>query len=271
MTAVRTFTSSVKESMISGGATPATPPSRRARAFYTGCVLGIEILHRDAHLLVVTKPAGLLTVPGIGAERQDCLIARVQRDFPAARIVHRLDRATSGVIVVALDAETHRALSHLFHERNVKKTYVAVVGGIVAEEEGEIDLPLRLDIEHRRRSHSPLYIVDHELGKASMTRWSVVSRSSELHSPTARGAQGERGHEGTSIPSTRLELHPITGRSHQLRVHLSAIGHPIFGDDIYAPPDVRDATARLMLHAESLEFTHPCTGEPLRCVAPAPF
>lgn len=207
----------------------------------------MRILHHDRHLVVVDKPAGLLSVPGIGPEKADCLVARLQAAAPGARIVHRLDFDTSGVIVLALDADTHRELSRQFQDREVRKRYVAVVGGHVAGESGEIDLPLRKEAMGSARQ-----IVHPTEGKPSVTRWRVLER---LEDP----------------PRTRLSLEPLTGRSHQLRVHCLAIGHPILGDPLYAPPDLRDAAPRLMLHAEMLEFTHPATGERVCVEAAAGF
>lgn len=216
-----------------------------------------EILFHDEHLLALDKPPGLLTVPGIGPGRQDCLIARVQRTFPTARIVHRLDRDTSGVILLALDAETHRELSRMFHDREVRKTYVAIVAGTLATEAGEINLPMRKDLDAARATGVPRHIIDHEQGRPAETHWRVMKRWAA--SPTV------------PLPVSRVALQPITGRSHQLRVHMSAIGCPILGDDIYAPPAIRDAAERLLLHAESLQLADPWSAAPLRFTAPCPF
>ncbi len=207
----------------------------------------MRILLHDRHLVVVDKPAGLLSVPGIGPEKADCLVARLQATAPGARIVHRLDFDTSGVIVLALDADTHRELSRQFQDREVRKRYVAVVAGHVAGDSGEIDLPLRKEAMGSARQ-----MVHPTEGKPSVTRWRVLER---LENP----------------PRTRLSLEPLTGRSHQLRVHCLAIGHPILGDPLYAPPEWRDAAPRLMLHAEMLEFTHPATGERVCVEATAGF
>lgn len=203
------------------------------------------ILYHDERIIVLDKPTGLLSVPGIGPGKADCLAARVAAAHPGARIVHRLDRDTSGVIIMAFDAEAHRALSIQFQDRLVDKAYVAVVAGAVADDEGEIDLPIRKDLED-----TPRQIVDHVHGRPSVTRWRVLAR------------QGDR---------TRLDLRPLTGRSHQLRLHLKEIGHPILGDDLYAPPDVRALTERLMLHALRLSVVHPETASPMTFEAPCPF
>lgn len=208
---------------------------------------GYALLHEDRHLLVVDKAYGLLTVPGIGPEKADCLIARVAARFAGARVVHRLDRDTSGVLVVARDADTHRALSMQFERRETGKTYVALAAGHPPKSEGEIDLPIRKDLVN-----TPRQVIDFVHGRPSVTRWRVRET---LDAPAR----------------TRFELTPITGRSHQLRVHLIAIGHPILGDDLYAPPEARALAPRLCLHAERLEFTHPATGERVAFTSPAPF
>ena len=195
--------------------------------------------------MVLEKPPGLLSVPGIGPENHACLARRAARECPGARIVHRLDRETSGVIVMALDAQSHRALSRQFEQRQVEKRYATVVAGLVEADEGQIDLPLRKDLDH-----PPRHMVDPDLGRPALTHYRV----------TARG--GDR---------TRLELRPRTGRSHQLRVHVMAIGHPILGDDLYAPPEVVALAARLLLHAEALTLTHPATGARMTFESPCPF
>jgi tRNA pseudouridine32 synthase/23S rRNA pseudouridine746 synthase len=207
-----------------------------------------DVIYRDDRLLVLDKPAGLLSVPGIGPANQDCLARRAAAAHPGARIVHRLDRETSGVITMALDADTHRSLSRQFERREVEKRYVAVVAGLVEDDEGEIALPLRKDLDPP--TPGPRHIVDHEQGRPALTRYHVLARD------------GDR---------TRLQLHPLTGRSHQLRVHLEAIGHPILGDDLYAPPDVVATADRLLLHAQMLSLTHPATGEQMTFEAPCPF
>jgi tRNA pseudouridine32 synthase/23S rRNA pseudouridine746 synthase len=207
-------------------------------------------LYADASLLVFDKPAELLAVPGRGPERQDCLSARAQALYPDALIVHRLDQSTSGLMLMARGARMQRALSMAFAARRVHKRYVALVAGRVeppAGAWGVIDLPLIVDWPNRPRS-----IVDHSLGKPSVTRWRVLA-----YDPGS--------------DSTRLELEPVTGRSHQLRVHLKALGHPILGDNLYAPADVLARSPRLLLHASRLELTHPLSGEALRFESPVPF
>lgn len=212
---------------------------------------GGHIIHADEHLIVADKPAGLLCVPGRGADKQDCLSARVQQHYPDALIVHRLDMATSGLCVLARGAGAQRRLSMAFAARSVQKRYVAVVQGrLQGLPDGAwstIDLPLMPDWPNR-----PLSKVDPEHGKPSLTRWRVLTHD---------GAAG----------TTRLELEPVTGRSHQLRLHLQAIGHPILGDALYAPPPVQAMATRLLLHATAISLPHPATGEPLALESPVPF
>ena len=206
-----------------------------------------EIVHADAHCIVAVKPSGLLSVPGRGEQHADCLYARLRRRYADALVVHRLDMSTSGLIVYARDPEAQRRLSRAFAQREVDKRYLAVVDGHVAAASGEIDLPLQADWPNR-----PKQKVDRDHGKASATRYRVLSRD---------GARA----------TTRLELQPITGRAHQLRVHLLALGHPILGDALYAPPEVRTRANRLLLHAQTLRFRHPMTGAWLDLEAAAPF
>ena len=207
-----------------------------------------DVIYTDEHVIVLDKPPGLLSVPGIGPDKQDCLARRVEARFAGARIVHRLDRETSGVIVMAMDAESHRDLSRQFEQRLVDKCYIAVTAGVVDADDGEIDLPLRKDLNPPRPG--PRHIVDHVHGRPAQTRYRVLRRDADR---------------------TRLELRPQTGRSHQLRVHLDAIGHPILGDDLYAPPEVVAMADRLLLHAQAMSITHPATGQRLNFESPCPF
>ena len=211
----------------------------------------LTVLHEDAQLIALVKPAGLLAVPGRGPERADCLSARAQRRWPDALIVHRLDQATSGLMLLARGAEMQRRLSNAFAERRIAKRYQALVHGhatlppeVDADGWAEIALPLIADWPNRPRSK-----VDHALGKPSLTRWRPLAHDA------ARGV-------------TRLALAPVTGRSHQLRVHLQASGHPIVGDTLDGPPD---GAPRLMLHACALQLAHPATGAALALHSPAPF
>jgi len=198
--------------------------------------MNVTVLYVDNACIVVDKPSGLLSVPGRGAHLQDCMATRVQALFADALVVHRLDMATSGLMLLARGAAVQRALSRAFAQREVHKRYVAVVHGRIDAEHGEIDLPLIADWPNR-----PLQKVDHAHGKPSLTRWRVIGN-----------ADADR---------TRLELEPVTGRAHQLRVHLLAIKHPILGDALYAPPEVRAGADRLLLHATQLRFAHPVSGE----------
>lgn len=197
----------------------------------------LDVVFSDAHLLVLDKPSGLLTVPGRDPAHKDSLASRAQAEFPGALIVHRLDMDTSGLVVMALGAEVHRQLSRLFQDREVEKSYLARVWGEPEKGSGEVDLPLICDWPNRPRQK-----VDFEVGKPSQTRWQKLDSD---------------GH--TSL----LELTPITGRSHQLRVHMQAIGHPILGDPFYAHPDALAAAPRLLMHAQELGFEHPVQGKPM--------
>jgi len=214
-------------------------------AAYTPPDEPLRVIHADHAIVVIDKPAGLLTVPGRGEHLSDCLIARVQAIFPGALLVHRLDRDTSGVIVFALTRHAQRVLSAQFEERKTRKAYRARLWGHLEPREGRVDLPLIVDWPNRPRPH-----VDHVNGKPAQTDWKVLG-----HDP-----------DGT----TRVRLFPLTGRSHQLRVHMAELGHPILGDPFYAEGPAR-AFPRLMLHAESLRFSHPETGKGVTLTAPCPF
>ena len=210
----------------------------------------LTLLYADAALLVFDKPAGLLSVPGRGADKQDCLSRRAQAQYPDALVVHRLDMATSGLIVMARGADNQRLLSMAFAARQVRKTYVALVDGLVHQAPGStrlIDLPIGVDWPNR-----PRRVIDFSHGKASETRLRVVS------------------HDLVHL-STRVELEPLTGRSHQLRLHMQAIGHPILGDALYASPAAQAKFARLTLHAQSLELAHPQSGQLLSLWSPPDF
>lgn len=206
-----------------------------------------KLVYTDSELLVIDKPYDLLTVPGRGIENQDCLINRVISEQPNARIVHRLDYATSGLVIIPLSYEAQKSISRQFELRSTDKQYVAVVHGIIKDDSGIIDLPLICDWPNR-----PKQMVDHENGKPAQTKFRVLARN-------------------TSQNSTRVELKPITGRSHQLRVHMLALGHPILGDRFYATGDALDASKRLLLHAQSISFDHPESAERLHIEASPPF
>jgi tRNA pseudouridine32 synthase/23S rRNA pseudouridine746 synthase len=203
------------------------------------------LVHADAHVLVLTKPSGLLTVPAKPPGPQDCLAARVAQAWPGALLVHRLDRDTSGVIVFARNRLAQRHLNWQFERRQVEKAYVARVQGRPSRDAGRIELPLVCDWPNR-----PRQMVCHVRGRAARTDWRVIAD------------------EGAA---SRVALAPLTGRSHQLRVHLAAIGHPILGDPLYAPPEAVAAADRLQLHAERLAFRHPDGGARVAFTVPAPF
>lgn len=203
-----------------------------------------RVLYADESILIVDKPSGLLSVPGRGEDRADCLINRLRADFPDVLLVHRLDLDTSGVMVFARTRAAQGALGKQFEARTVKKVYIARLDGEMTEKQGRVDLPLMVDWPNRPRQH-----VNHETGKPAVTDWRAV-----------KVGQGE----------TRVRLMPQTGRSHQLRVHMAEIGHPILGDPLYATGAARNHP-RLMLHAESLRFRHPDTGVTMTFSAPCPF
>ncbi|MEL6168821.1 MAG: pseudouridine synthase [Pseudomonadota bacterium] len=213
-------------------------------AVYSPPETPLDVVHVDHEILVLNKPSGLLSVPGKGPELADCLIGRAASAFPDVLLVHRLDRDTSGVMVFALTPHAQRHLGLQFEKRQVRKTYVAEVSGALTEDTGLVDLPLSVDWPNRPRQK-----VDMDAGKAAVTEWKVVRRR-----PGA----------------SRVRLFPKTGRSHQLRVHMAALGHPILGDPFYAEGTARDAP-RLMLHAEELRLRHPDGGAGQRFRVPCPF
>jgi tRNA pseudouridine32 synthase/23S rRNA pseudouridine746 synthase len=205
----------------------------------------LTILFQDDDLLIVNKPCELLTVPGKDPKHADCLISRVNRVFPSAKIVHRLDMATSGILCLAMNKAAHRHLSMQFQERETKKRYIARVHGQLEHDAGSVDLPLICDWPNR-----PKQMVDHQRGKPSLTHYKILKRE-----PNA----------------TRVELTPITGRSHQLRVHMLSLGHPIVGDRLYAHKEALAAAPRLHLHAQMLQLRHPVTEQVLTFETEAEF
>lgn len=204
-----------------------------------------QLVHEDDYILVISKPSGLLSVPGKGERFKDCLESRVQKDFPQARIVHRLDMETSGLMVMALNKDVHRILQLQFEKRKIHKTYIARVHGVMENDEGEVDYPLIVDWPRR-----PEQKVCYTDGKACLTKWRVLDRDSYV---------------------TRVELTPVTGRTHQLRVHMREIGHSILGDTMYATPEIEAMADRLQLHAHSLTLHHPDGGERMTLESPCPF
>jgi len=200
----------------------------------------LDILYLDEDLLIANKPAGLLCVPGKGPDKQDCLSNRALKFNPNARVVHRLDQGTSGIVMFPLNYLTLKNLTHMFEARAIHKRYIAVVDGLVADDEGEIKLPLICDWPNR-----PLQKVCFESGKAAHTRYLVIERNLEKK-------------------ITRVLLEPVSGRTHQLRVHMLSLGHPMLGDGLYAPEDVLAKAPRLLLHAQELWLDHPITGVEVR-------
>ncbi len=203
----------------------------------------LTVLHEDRDLVVIDKPSGLFSVPGRDPAHDDSAYVRVLERWPLAQVVHRLDLATSGVLVFALRRKAEAALRAQFQARTVQKVYIARVAGNVAADAGEIALPLEADPDRPPRQRVSV------TGRAALTRWSVLGRNTA---------------------STLVELRPVTGRTHQLRVHLAALGHPILGDALYASPELQAAAPRLCLHALRLELNHPYSGERLAFEAPAP-
>jgi tRNA pseudouridine32 synthase/23S rRNA pseudouridine746 synthase len=215
----------------------------------TEMIRSLPVIYRDEYLVVVDKPSGLLSVPGLGEQNQDCVISRVQAEIPEARVVHRLDCHTSGLMVLALGDAMQRAMSRLFHDREIGKQYLALVHGHVVAAQGCIDVPVRLDPDNR-----PYQVTDFVHGKPAQTRWQVIERGRS---------------EGQGC--TRLRLIPHTGRTHQLRVHCMIIGHAILGDRLYADAAAAAAAERLMLHAHRLDFIHPETRQRLQLQAECGF
>ena len=201
--------------------------------------LPLEVVFADDAIVVLNKPSGLLTVPGRGPEKADCLSKRVQARYPDALIVHRLDRDTSGLVVLARGLPAQRVLNLAFEQRRVDKRYTAVVTGLLALDGQwkEIDLPMLVDWPNR-----PKRTINHAEGQSALTRWRCTAVDAAAN-------------------TSRVELEPVTGRTHQLRVHMQAIGHPMVGDTLYAPPEVQAQADRLLLHSGLLSFPHPVTGE----------
>ena len=194
-------------------------------------IMTLRILYQDEHIIAVSKPQGLLSVPGLGPDKQDCMISRLLTLIPETKVVHRLDCYTSGIMLFAIGIDMQRALSRIFHDRKIQKQYIAVVRKWFDEDEGVIKFPMRCDIDDR-----PRQIVDYEHGKAAVTYWETSQRSAE---------------------SVRLLLKPETGRTHQLRVHCKAMGYPIIGDGLYGNDESKQP--RMLLHADNLMFEHPVT------------
>lgn len=222
--------------------------SRSARNISLSNFLQEHLIHRDQDFMVISKPAGLLSVPGKTPDLQDCAINRLLKEEPRTLLIHRLDRDTSGLLVFGLSKIGQKSISRQFQERETDKTYQALVAGKL-EGQGTVDIPVIYD-----PSRPPLHIVDPNCPKAALTHWEVLEQFEINHQPV-----------------TRVKLTPITGRAHQLRVHMQHLGHPIVGDTLYATVDQQNLTERLCLHAEKLSFCHPVTGEKLEFISPVPF
>lgn len=212
----------------------------------------IDIIYQDEHIIAVNKPQALLSVPGIGPDKKDCMISRLLELVAQAKVVHRLDCYTSGIMLFAIGIEMQRALSKIFHDREIQKQYIAIVRQWSADDEGVITFPMRCDIDDR-----PRQIIDYEHGKSAITHWQVLQRD---------------------VDSVRLLLKPETGRTHQLRVHCKALGFPIIGDGLYGDDRYGDYLSadmarqcRMLLHADNLLFTHPVTKKEMHLFAPCEF
>jgi len=210
--------------------------------------MNLEIIYQDPYLVAVNKPCGMLSVPGRGEDKQDCVVSRLQQYIDDIRVVHRLDCHTSGVMLLAIGLDMQRQLSRLFHDREVEKCYVALVHGMVEQSSGTVDIPMRGDPDDR-----PRQVIDYLKGKHAQTQWRLLEFEN---------------HAGEDL--SRLMLRPVTGRTHQLRVHCMALGHPIVGDRLYNETG-QDSTQRMMLHAEQLEFIHPVTSESMCLISECEF
>jgi len=207
--------------------------------------IGLDILFEDKDIVVVNKPSGLLSVPGRGIDKQDCMLSRLQLEYPTALTVHRLDMPTSGIMIFALNKNMQKLLGILFEKRNIHKQYIARVYGALSEKSGIINQPLITDWPNR-----PKQKIDYKTGKPSITKFHRLS---------------------TDNNSSMIQLQPVTGRSHQLRVHMSSLGHPILGDKLYGIYQSRTASDRLLLHAEKLSFMHPVTDHKIEIICKADF
>lgn len=213
------------------------------------CAEPVRIIRPDKHFLFINKPAGLLSIPGRHEENKDCVVTRLQQHpkSQTASIVHRLDMATSGIMIVALSKMAHREISKQFELRQTDKHYIAVVDGLVEKDSGIIDLPMIADWPNR-----PKQKICYETGKKAITEWTVISRNEVAQ-------------------TTKIKLKPITGRSHQLRLHCYQLGHPILGCHLYCKNDSEKKAPRLLLHAESLSITHPISGKTVSVTSACPF
>ena len=211
------------------------------------CQEEIEVLYQDQYLLLISKPSALLTLSGKHPLNKDSVHFRLVKDFPTARMIHRLDFGTSGILVVALNKEINAHIGKQFQARNVEKTYTAILHGHLADDNGDIEFPIAKD-----KPNFPLQKICYETGKKAMTSYEVIER---LQEPFA----------------TKVKFKPTSGRTHQLRIHSSEMGHPILGCDLYATDEAFFMSKRLMLHATTIEFDHPVTGERLKGFSPCPF
>ncbi|MCL1150013.1 RluA family pseudouridine synthase [Shewanella ulleungensis] len=207
----------------------------------------IEVLYQDEHILLINKPSGLLSLSGKNPLNKDSVHYRLVQDFPSATLLHRLDFGTSGIMLVALNKQVNGLLTQQFQQRTISKTYTAILHGVLPDDEGEVDLPIAKDVDN-----FPFMKICHETGKPAQSHYRVISRDlQEL--------------------STKVTFRPITGRTHQLRIHSLHLGHPILGCDLYFNAQSRHMSSRLLLHATTLTFIHPISLETINCVCPSPF
>jgi len=206
----------------------------------------LDILYQDMNLIILNKPSGLLSVPGRGIDKQDCMLSRLQVEYPDALVIHRLDMPTSGIIMFALNKEMQKAMGHLFEKKLIYKQYIAKVHGVLKESKGIVNQPLITDWENR-----PKQKIDYKNGKASQTKYTLISTTNDNNS--------------------LLKLEPVTGRSHQLRVHMSSIGHAILGDELYGTLKTRNESPRLLLHAERISFNDPLNKNKIDVHCPVEF
>lgn len=230
------------------------------------CHAQIEVLYQDEHILVINKPSGLLTLSGKHPLNLDSVHYRLVKDFPTATMVHRLDLGTSGVMLVALNKDANANLTKQFQSQRTYKEYTALLYGHVQEDKGSIEAPIA-------KGDFPLQVICSEKGKAALTYFKVLERlgANERHNELMGESKGDSFWDKQSGPVTRVLFIPKTGRTHQLRVHSQVMGHPILGCDLYASDDAFFMAKRLMLHATSIEFTHPVSGEDVRFISPCPF
>ena len=225
------------------------------------CTEQIALLYQDNDILLINKPSGLLSLSGKNPLNKDSVHFRLVQDLPTATLLHRLDFGTSGIMLVALNKQVNGLLTKQFQDRTITKTYTAVLDGHLADNEGDIQLPIAKDVDH-----FPLMKICHELGKPAHSHYQVIERTGIINNN-----QNDRNNHDTRLLTTRVLFKPITGRTHQLRIHSQQIGHPILGCDLYHNEYSTQLAPRLLLHASTLSFTHPITGLEVNGICDCPF